>query len=339
VTTSGVLDALDITIVDGKRSRFAVTGLDAHILPGDHGNQSRFSWRGLLLRRINLGAGEAAVDAGPGQFALASPLVLEVLGGTLALEELNVKLPGITAGDDAEPEFRLHLTLNEMDMERLTQALNWPSFGGKISGNIPGVTLTDGVLAVEGQIEFNIFAGDVMLSGLRIERPFGVLPSLAANLEVQGLDMQQLTNTFSFGGISGEMDGFVRGLRMLDWKPVAFDAWFGSAEHKDGAHKISRKAVNRLTTIGGGGATAVLTGPLLKFFNNFSYKRLGIGCRLSNNVCKVRGLDDDEASVLIMEGAGVPKIMIRAFNRELDWQTLLGGLTAASEGESIKIGD
>ncbi len=195
------------------------------------------------------------------------------------------------------------------------------------------------MLAVEGQIEFKVFAGQIVLSGLRIERPFGVLPSLAADLEARDLDLQQLTHTFSFGGISGRMSGFVHELRMLDWQPVAFDAWFGTPEQEAGSHKISRQAVNHLTTIGGGGATAALSGPVLKLFNNFSYKRLGLGCRLQNNICEVRGLDDDASSVLIMEGAGVPKIMIRAFNRQMDFPTLVAGLTAASQGESIKIGD
>ena len=335
---SGVLDLQDLSIVDSKRGRFAVTGLAAHIKPGDQGIDSRFSWRGLLFQRINLGAGEAGVIADESQFSLASPLQLDVLGGKLTLEDLRVQLPGSGAGSDTEPEIRLYASLENMDMRRLTEAMAWPSFEGSISGKIPGITFNEGVLAVEGQIEFNIFDGKILLSGLRVERPFGVLPSLAADLEVSDLDLQQLTGTFSFGRISGRMSGFVHELRMLDWNPVAFDAWLGTPAQEKGSHEISRQAVNHLTTIGGGSATAALTGPLMKLFNNFSYKRLGLGCRLKNNICEVRGLDDDAASVLIMEGAGVPKVMIRAFNRQMDWPTLLRGLSAASAGESITIG-
>jgi len=53
----------------------------------------------------------------------------------------------------------------------------------------------------------------------------------------------------------------------------------------------------------------------------------------------VRGVAEDDVSVLIMEGAGVPKITIRVFNRSVDWPQLLAQLMAASEGESIRIGD
>jgi hypothetical protein len=129
------------------------------------------------------------------------------------------------------------------------------------------------------EIEPRAFTGSIIRG--RVERPFGVLPSLAADLDVENLDLQQVTNTFSFGQISGRMSGFVHDLRMLDWEPVAFDAWFGTPEEVKGSNKISRRAVNQLTTIGGGSSTAALTGPLLKLFSSFSYRRLGLlGCKL-----------------------------------------------------------
>jgi hypothetical protein len=40
-----------------------------------------------------------------------------------------------------------------------------------------------------------------------------------------------------------------------------------------------------------------------------------------------------------MEGAGVPKITIRAFNRRVDWPQMVAHLKAATGGESVRIGD
>ena len=337
--SSGDLGITDLSIVDTLRQRFAVTGLDARMRPGDHSFDSRLAWQGLLLGRINLGQGEVALDSEPGKFAIVQPLVLEVLGGRFKLQELQVLLPGGSGNDAGEPDIRLRADLEELEMEQLTAAFGWPSFSGKISGQIPGVSLNEGVLDVEGEIRVSVFDGLLKLGDLRVERPFGVLPSLAANVEVQNLDLKLLTSTFSFGQISGRIDGHVRDLRMLDWKPVAFDAWLGTPESQRGSEGISRQAVNHLTTLGGGRATTALTSPLMRLFNNFSYKRLGLGCRMQNNICTLRGVSEDEVSVLIMEGAGVPKITIRAFNRSVDWPQLLAHLVAASEGESIKVGD
>jgi hypothetical protein len=339
VFQSGDLEIEDLSIVDIERNRFAMTGLYSRLRPGDHAFDSKLAWRGLLVGKINLGSGEAALDSEPGTIAITEPLRLDVFGGSLDLHELKVLLPGTGSEAESEPDIRLRLDLRDLDMELLTQAFGWPSFAGNLSGHIPGVRLEDGILDLEGKILVNVFDGIVSLNDLRIERPFGVLPSLAANIEVEDLDLELLTSTFSFGRISGRLDGYVRELRMLDWRPVAFDAWLGTPETQKGSKGISRQAVNHLTTLGGGSATTALTSPLMKLFNNFSYKRLGFGCRMQNNVCDVRGVSEDDVSVLIMEGAGVPKITIRAFNRTVDWPQLLAHLAAASEGEGIRVGD
>jgi len=335
---SGDLLVSDLSVVDISRDRFAITGLEAHLRPGDYGFDSRLSWRGLLFGRINLGAGEATLDSEPGAIALLEPLTLEMLGGSVELETLKLVLPGGRGDGSGEPDVLMRAHIRELDMGEVTSALDWPGFTGSISGEIPGVSLDDGVLAVDGEIFFDVFGGRIALRHLSMERPFGVLPSLAADVIVTDLDLEQLTRTFSFGRIAGRLDGYVRDLRMLDWAPVAFDAWFGTPDRQEGSSDISRQAVNRLTTIGGGSATAALTGPLMRMFSSFSYRRLGLGCRLQNHVCALRGLSEDQASVLLLEGAGVPKITIRAFNRNVDWPQMVSNLLAISADNPVQVG-
>lgn len=334
---SGTLAFDDLSVVDHARSRFAFTGMSAQVNVGASLGVSDFSWRGMLLGRINLGAGKVDLRTAPGLFELAQPLELAVLGGEFVVDEFRLQIP--PTGSEAEPVVNFNASLNAMDMEQLTEALGWPTFAGKISGRIPGASFDQGVLSVDGLLSFDAFDGQIQLSDLRIERPFGVLPSFAADLRIDNLDLQKLTQAFSFGKIAGRLDGYVQDLRMLDWSPVSFDAWVGTPERQSDSRQISRQAVNSLTSIGGGGATAALTGPLMRLFSNFSYRRLGMGCRLENYVCSIRGLEDNDESVLIMEGSGIPKLMIQVFNRRMDFPQLLANLAAASAGEDIRIGD
>lgn len=340
---SGDLLLEDISVVDVQRNRFAVTGLDGRMRPGDHAFDSQFTWRGLLLGRINLGSGQVALDSEPGVVALRQPLELQVLGGRFDLRAFRLRLPGVpteAAGEAmGDPDIRLQAEIRDIDMQQLTAALGWPEFRGRISGTIPAVRLQQGVLEVDGKIFVNVFDGLVSLQDLRVERMFGVLPSLAANMEVTGLDLEQLTSTFSFGHISGRLDGYVHDLRMLNWQPVAFDGWLGTPADQTGKQDISRKAVTHLTTIGGGSATAALASPLMRMFSSFSYRRLGMGCTLADNVCEIRGLGQDETSVLLLEGAGVPKITIRAFNRRVDWPQMVANLEAVSGEGKIQVGE
>lgn len=334
----GDLRLRDLSVVDRKRERFAVTGLEAQWRPGDYEFTSRLAWRGLLLGPINLGAGEAFLDAEPGTVALLHPLVLEVLGGRVDLAVLRITLPGGRADGAGEPDVALRMEIDGIDMRQLTSVLGWPEFTGSLSGDIPGVSLDDGVLAIDGQVRLDVFGGHVLLQRLGVERLFGVLPSLSADVLVENLDLEQLTSTFSFGQIAGRLDGYVHDLRMLDWRPVGFDAWLGTPATQSGSRDISRQAVNRLTTIGGGSATTALASPFMRMFSSFSYRRLGLGCRLQNNICELRGLSEDDSSVLILEGAGVPKITIRAFNRSVDWPQMVSNLLAISAENPVRVG-
>ena len=333
----GTLVFDDLSVVDQARNRFAFTGMSAHVEAGVAQGMSNFSWRGMLLGRINLGAGKVDLRTAPGLFELARPLNLAMLGGEFEVDEFRLQLAAADSG--GEPAVNFKASLKALDMEQLTEALGWPTFAGTISGRIPGASFDRGVLSVDGLLDFEVFDGKIQLGDLRVERLFGVLPSLAANLQITNLDLQQLTQAFSFGKIAGRLDGYVHDLRMLDWSPVSFDAWLGTPERQSDSRQISRQAVNSLTSIGGGGATAALTGPLMRMFSNFSYRRLGMGCKLENYVCSIRGLEDHDDSVLIMEGSGVPRLMIQVFNRRMDFPQLLANLAAASAGGDIRLGD
>ena len=330
---SGDLVVTDLSVVDTAQGRFALTGLNTRLQPGQYDAESKLSWQGLLLGRVNLGPGAALLDSEPGRFALLEPLELGVLGGSLRLNALSYTLP--YARQEGRDHAFLSASLRELEMKPLTQALGWPEFGGTISGELPGASLSNGVFSLQGGIRLGVFDGEVEISDMQIERPFGVLPSLSANVEMHGLDLERLTETFSFGHIGGRVDGYVEGLRVLDWEPVAFDAWLGTPERTGKAGKISRRAVNNLASIGGGGAAAALANPLLKVFSQFSYKRLGLGCKLENYVCEVSGVADSGEGVLLMEGAGLPKITIRAYNRRVDWPQMVANLTAIADGGSI----
>ena len=83
---------------------------------------------------------------------------------------------------------------------------------------------------------------------------------------------------------------------------------------------------------------ASLQGQLIGLFSDFGYRRLGIGCRLENQICTMSGLSgsagaQDENAFTIVEGSGVPRLDVIGFNRAVDWTTLVQRLLAAGKGE------
>ena len=71
----------------------------------------------------------------------------------------------------------------------------------------------------------------------------------------------------------------------------------------------------------------------LRLFDDFGYRRIGISCRLREEICEMDGLGSAGAGFSIVEGSGVPRLSVVGFNRRVDWPTLLERLQAASSGD------
>lgn len=311
---------------------YAVEGLSGTLAlraPGQPEAPLELSWQGLSLYGLALGGGRLRALAAEGAVHAQAPLALALAGGQLRLQGLRLDLA-------ADRPLRLtgDVELADARIDTLAAGFGWPAFPGRLDGQLPGLSLDRERLATGGGIRLEAFDGEARIEGLAIERPFGVAPALAADVHLRGLDLAPLTEVFGFGRIEGRLDGDVAGLRLLGWRPVAFDARLRTRE--SGRRRISQLAVDQLTRLGGGGSGG-LQGRLLGAFDSFGYRRIGLDCRLVNEVCTMGGLDDAAGGFTILQGSGLPLITIRGFQREVAWPVLLERLHAALSGQSPEI--
>ena len=174
------------------------------------------------------------------------------------------------------------------------------------------------------------------LSDLRLERPFDDWPRLFANIELENLDLEQVTSAFSFGRITGRIGGQITGLELFNWMPVAFDAALATPANDRSKHRISQRAVENIGSLGGSsaGITAALSSGFLRFFEDFNYDRLGITCRLRNEVCLMGGVAPaDGGGYYLVKGSGVPRIDVIGNRKRVDWPRLVRQLIAITESE------
>jgi hypothetical protein len=179
-----------------------------------------------------------------------------------------------------------------------------------------------------------LFGGSIKLHELSMERPFGVAPTLSADVAIQDIDLEPMTKVFGFGSISGRLDGRIDRLRMVDWSPVAFDARLETDTSWKGKRRISQRAVNDISSVGGSGLVGGLQAKVLKVFDDFGYERIGLGCKLKDNVCTMDGVGSAGDGYIIVAGAGLPRIQVVGFRRRVDWPTLVSRLKAATEGQA-----
>ena len=97
--------------------------------------------------------------------------------------------------------------------------------------------------------------------------------------------------------------------------------------------------MQNLSNIGGGGAAAALQSGLLEFFEEFGYSRLGLGCRLRNDLCQMSGVEAAPNGFYIMKGSGIPKLDIVGHNQRVDWLTFTAQVRdALANPQGIKVG-
>jgi hypothetical protein len=163
------------------------------------------------------------------------------------------------------------------------------------------------------------------------------LPQLYANIELKNIDLETLTRTFDFGKITGKLDGQIYDLRLANWQPVAFDASFYTPQGDESHRRISQRAVNNLSEVSGG-ASGLLSRSFLRFFENFSYKQLGLSCKLVNDVCEMDGVKPAENGYYLVEGGGMPpQINVMGYTRRVNWPDLLARLKAVSNAEGVVV--
>jgi len=288
---------------------------------------NRIDFSALRLFDIPFGGGHIEWRWSPDRIELGQPLQLAVLGGSVKLPRLQ-RLT--TAGGVAS--WQGGLELQGLQVKQLAAALAWPSFAGTLSGVLPQFRLENGGLKFDGDLRLKVFDGSMRISHLESERSFGIAPSLAADIDFDHLDLQQLTAAFSFGEMTGWLDGSVHDLRLLDWAPVAFDAKLKSAAGFPGKRRISQRAVQGISSVAGGAAAA--SNPIIKMFDSFGYSDFGLGCRLADNVCEMSGLAGADHGYTIVKGAGLPRLNVVGFQKHVDWPLLLERLHAMAAGQA-----
>jgi hypothetical protein len=297
--------------------------------------KSLVGWRSARLWGLEVGAAELPFTTTGRHFRLLDPVFIPVFDGGVAVETIRLRHAGTP-----QMYLRFDAEVRPISVARIGRALGWPEFGGSISGRIPRLELADGFVTLGGNLEARVFDGTVTVRDLRLRDPLGQFPQLQASIDVDRLDLEQMTNTFEFGLITGRLSGRVEGLELFDWTPVRFDARFYSTPGDRTPRRISQRAVANLSSIGGGSGgsvTAALQSGFLQFFKTFRYAELGLSCRLANDVCAMDGVGPAPGGYYIVRGSGIPRIDVIAGQRRVAWTRLVRQLAAMTQGGELVI--
>jgi hypothetical protein len=317
---------------DDTRGRWSVAGLNGSV----HWHSDRqmrptassLHWQGARLLGLDIGAAGVQFATVDRDFIVHGATQIPVLDGSIQIAQLQVK-------DAGRPDMTLSMdaTLWPISMQRLCTAFGWPIFGGQVSGRLANLQLSGGVLSIGTTLDAQVFDGSVRIANLRLEEPLGQWPRFAADIDIDRLDLEQVTAAFEFGRITGRLSGRIEELRLFNWMPVAFDAFLYTTPNDRSEHRISQRAVENIGSLGGSasGVSAALSRGFLGLFENFRYDRLGIRCRLENEICAMHGVEAAPGGYYLVKGRGLPRIDVVANATRVDWPRLVRQLQAATQ--------
>ncbi|MEO8810648.1 MAG: hypothetical protein ABI386_10430 [Rhodanobacter sp.] len=318
---------LDLTDAEGRLAVQDLSGGMDWAIQGERPSTT-LAWRGMKFYRVDSGAAKSRWQSRNGKLSLLQPLEVPVLQGLLRIGQLDWS-PGAASGQ----RLATSLVLTGVDMAAFSRVMGWPAFPGTLAGAVPSLRWIDDRLELAGGLSANVFNGFVDITRLSLQHPFGPGPVLSADIALKQLDLGAITSVFDFGSITGQLGGTIDDLRLVDWRPVGFKASLLAGS----GGRISQRAVNNLTSVGGGGVAAGLQGAVLKLFKTFGYKRIGLNCTLQGTVCTMSGLQPTDDGYTIVEGSGLPRLQVIGHQSRVDWPTLVRRLADAIHGAPPEI--
>lgn len=316
----GEILALDIGLsgvsLEDQNRRFALFGVNGSV-PWHRSESTRadLAIEGGEVFRLPFGPLKLPVEMQGLRFAL-DKLEVPLLDGALIVKDFR------TLSGTSGWRWRFSGGIAPISMTRFSQSLGLPTMHGTLSAVIPEVRYGRSTLTVDGALVFKVFDGTVTAKNVNLIEPFGKAPRLQASLDMKNLDLDLLTRAFSFGNITGRIDAQVLDLELATWQPVKFDARIASSAGEY-PRKISQTAVQNISALGGAGAAGAIQRSFLGFFDQFGYEKLGLTCRLRNNVCEMGGAEDAPQGYVIVKGGGIPAISVIGYNRHVNWRELI----------------
>ncbi len=316
--------------IDDKNKKFAFYNINAH-LPWSYDDAKNVSFAYKSGHLLNLPLGDTKINAEVNRYSLIAPKInLPILDGALQLNDISAAYIG------KEWFWHLQAKLSPVSMADFSRALKLPVMYGWASAEIPLVTYSSGYLSTEGEMVLNVFDGTATVTNLTMKNPLGISPKLNADIALRNLDLGSLTRTYSFGGIEGKLDGDIEDLELQSWKTVKFDAEVHSSAGKY-PKKISQRAVENISSLGGAGAAAAIQRSFLQFFKEFNYEKMGLSCKLRNDVCEMGGTESTSHGYIIVKGSGIPQITVMGYNQTVGWGELLARIKRVTDGNSKAI--
>jgi hypothetical protein len=324
----GILAITDMS-TQHKESDFSLQGVSLSLPvdlsypelsePGDTRSYGSLEIREISKKDLSIRDIHASPSLWQNTLMFQDEVVLPLFGG-------NIKLEDIVYSDLLKPERTLTLavTLEGIDLQEVSKTLTLPRFSGSLSGRIPEARLTGGTLQTKGTITTKLFNGRMTVDNFAVHDVFGPVPSFSASAEIQDIDLGRLTETFEFGHISGVIRGYVRDLVIVKGQPERFVASIESIQAEGIDQWISVEALEKISILGSGSPSAVLSRGVYQLFKKYRYAKMGFQGKLRNDTLLLVGIETEGNKGYLVKGSPLPpRVNVISYTQHISFQELM----------------
>jgi hypothetical protein len=102
--------------------------------------------------------------------------------------------------------------------------------------------------------------------------------------------------------MTGIVQGYVHGCELFRGVPTGFDARVETEERPGVTRTVNVKAIQNLTVLGTGTRPSIFDRGIHRFFDKYTYSRVGIAMTLKDDVFVLRGLERRGEQELFVKG-------------------------------------
>lgn len=180
-----------------------------------------------------------------------------------------------------------------------------------------------------GTIKANAFGGTIIANNIHLENLFR-LPVLKTDISFSHINLRDITKNTNFGLVTGFIKGYIKNLSLVKFtEPLSFNILVKTQKIKGASKKITLKAINSISKIGGGYASVAIP-----FFKTFPYSKIGFYAKLKNGIFYLSGLYKNKNNEYIVKRGFLMGINVINMNKNnhISWDDMLDRIKRVKKG-------
>jgi hypothetical protein len=231
--------------------------------------------------RANLNKLYFSVLARTNQFEIPDQIGVPLWGGQVGMNSFKLFNPL------GELKMETAVSLKDLDLFQM-----FPGLGiiGTLHGDLGPIRIDKEKAQIEGALTTDVFEGQVEGKNWTITEPFSPERGIQGELFFRHLNLEPLTRRFSFGKITGFVQGQVTDLMVRNNLPERFQLQVYTEEIPEVPKFINIKAIENIGILGTGwGELDILRKGINRFISEYAYQEIGLSCTLQEDLFHLNG--------------------------------------------------